>query len=721
MKTIFQIFSRDVKRLSHNFVAVIVIIGISIIPALYAWFNIAANFDPYSNTSGIKVAVSNKDKGYNSSFITLNAGEEIIQNLQKDSQLGWTFTDENTAIKGVRSGKYYSAIIIPEDFSSNMASILSGEIQSPKIQYYVNEKKNAIAPKITNTGADTLQTQVNSTFSEIVARTVSDTLNSTADNLSRNTGSLSGSITTALQETQQNLLDYQTAIQDFQLLCENANENVDSQRQVLVEARTVLSSGKEAVSNTQSLLKDSRSATASLTGTLGASVEQSSSLLGRLSQTSSSALSQLESGSMSAAGKAENILASVQSLLDINQECINLLEQLNSSLPIPLDSIDTLLEEFSAQAERQQGILDNLTETCLAVETTAQTSKETREKLSSLASEGQSKIEELHSTLQENLSPQLNNTLDNFNLTAGNLTGILTASETSLNSLPAVLDEMQDSLASISEAMADTSQVLASAKEHLEKIETEITTASSSELYQKLLSALTSDPEQTSAFMSSPVQLEKKTYYEIDTYGSAMAAFYTNLAIWVGGIVLIAILKFEVKPEKGQPRISPTAAYFGRYLLFMAIGLLQAFIICLGDLYLIHIQCQAPVLFVFAGLVCSFIYVNIIYALSITWKHIGKAMAVLLLVIQIPGSAGSYPIEVTPAFFQYLHPFLPFTYGVNAMRETIGGIYQNAYAQNLLHLLCFLPIALFIGLILRKPLLSLNSFFDRRLSETHLM
>ena len=153
----------------------------------------------------------------------------------------------------------------------------------------------------------------------------------------------------------------------------------------------------------------------------------------------------------------------------------------------------------------------------------------------------------------------------------------------------------------------------------------------------------------------------------------------------------------------------------------MAIGLLQAFIICLGDLYLIHIQCQAPVLFVFAGLVCSFIYVNIIYALSITWKHIGKAMAVLLLVIQIPGSAGSYPIEVTPAFFQYLHPFLPFTYGVNAMRETIGGIYQNAYAQNLLHLLCFLPIALFIGLILRKPLLSLNSFFDRRLSETHLM
>lgn len=363
-----------------------------------------------------------------------------------------------------------------------MASILSGEIQSPKIQYYVNEKKNAIAPKITNTGADTLQTQVNSTFSEIVARTVSDTLNSTADNLSRNAGSLSGSITTALQETQQNLLDYQTAIQDFQLLCENANENVDSQRQVLVEARTVLSSGKEAVSNTQSLLKDSRSATASLTGTLGASVEQSSSLLGRLSQTSSSALSQLESGSMSAAGKAENILASVQSLLDINQECINLLEQLNSSLPIPLDSIDTLLEEFSAQAERQQGILDNLTETCLAVETTAQTSKETREKLSSLASEGQSKIEELHSTLQENLSPQLNNTLDNFNLTAGNLTGILTASETSLNSLPAVLDEMQDSLASISEAMADTSQVLASAKEHLEKIETEITTASSSEL-----------------------------------------------------------------------------------------------------------------------------------------------------------------------------------------------------------------------------------------------
>lgn len=212
MKTIFRIFFRDVRRLSRNFVAIIVIIGISLIPALYAWFNIAANFDPYGNTGNVKVAVANNDVGYQSALLDLNAGDEIIQNLKDNSQLGWTFTSEKKAIEGVRSGKYYSAIIIPEKFSANMASILSGDIQQPKIRYYVNEKKNAIAPKITDTGASTLQSEVNSTFSEIVARTVSDTLNSAAGDLYDDTNSLTGSITTSLQKMEDNLEDYQVAI-----------------------------------------------------------------------------------------------------------------------------------------------------------------------------------------------------------------------------------------------------------------------------------------------------------------------------------------------------------------------------------------------------------------------------------------------------------------------------------------------------------------------------
>ena len=138
MRNAFRIFRRDMGRLLRNPAALLVIIGVSIIPSLYAWFNIAANIDPYANTSGIKVAVANNDKDASSKDLEINAGDEIISNLKENNQLGWTFVDEEQAIEGVKSGEYYAAIVIPEDFSSSLLSILSGELKTPELEYYIN-------------------------------------------------------------------------------------------------------------------------------------------------------------------------------------------------------------------------------------------------------------------------------------------------------------------------------------------------------------------------------------------------------------------------------------------------------------------------------------------------------------------------------------------------------------------------------------------------------
>lgn len=113
----------------------------------------------------------------------------------------------------------------------------------------------------------------------------------------------------------------------------------------------------------------------------------------------------------------------------------------------------------------------------------------------------------------------------------------------------------------------------------------------------------------------------------------------------------------------------------------MAVGLVQGLIVCLGDIVLLKVQCVHPVAFVCVGIFCSFIYVNLIYALALTFKHIGKALGVVLVILQIPGSAGTYPIEMTPAFFQKLHPLLPFTYGISAMRECIARYVWSEYLE----------------------------------------
>ena len=200
-----------------------------------------------------------------------------------------------------------------------------------------------------------------------------------------------------------------------------------------------------------------------------------------------------------------------------------------------------------------------------------------------------------------------------------------------------------------------------------------------------------------------------------------MTPFYSNLAIWVGGIVLIAIFKMEVDRDRSMRSYSATNMYFGRWLLYMLLGLVQGLIVCVGDVFLPGVQCRHPFALVLTGLVCSFVYVNIIYSLSLTFKHIGKALCVIFVILQIPGSSGTYPIEMTPAFFQKIHPLLPFTYGVAAMREAIAGMYGSVYIHNLLILLCYVPIALLIGVVVRPWLLNLNHMFDQKLGETELM
>ena len=221
--------------------------------------------------------------------------------------------------------------------------------------------------------------------------------------------------------------------------------------------------------------------------------------------------------------------------------------------------------------------------------------------------------------------------------------------------------------------------------------------------------------------MASPVLIESRTLYNVDNYGSGMTPFYTNLAIWVGGLILVSILKQEVDREGLEHKISPTCAYFSRWLMFVAAALVQGFIVCLGDLLLLGVKCVSPVPFMLAGLICSFVYVNIIYALAITLKHIGKAVAVLLIILQIPGSSGTYPIEMMPRFFQDLCPLMPFYYGIDAMRESLAGIYGTFYIKDIMTLFVFAGLALLLGVVIRPLLMNLNHMFDKRLADTEMM
>ena len=207
MRNIWKIFTTDIRRISNNVVAVVIIMGLSILPALYAWFNIFSNWDPYepAATSQLKVAVASDDAGAEIMGLSLNVGDSVLEALGANTTIGWVFpgtTEE--ALEGVKNSDYYAALIIPENFTQEMLGFLDGEVDHPTIYYYENEKKNGIAPKITGKAKNAVQEQVNATFVSTVAEAVMKAGNA----LSMANASGQVSVTGSLDSVKAQLQDY---------------------------------------------------------------------------------------------------------------------------------------------------------------------------------------------------------------------------------------------------------------------------------------------------------------------------------------------------------------------------------------------------------------------------------------------------------------------------------------------------------------------------------
>lgn len=728
MKKSFQIFKRDLGRLFRNRAAVLILVGISVLPSLYAWFNIAANMDPYGNTKGIQVAIANEDKGADSEQMSLDAGQNIVDNLKKNDQLGWKFVDAKEAKKGVRSGKYYAAIVIPDNFSESLLSILSGDIKQPKLDYYINEKKNAIAPKITDTGASTIQQEINDTFTSVAAESISELLSKEAGELSGKVSEGNSSLIKAIADTRKNLDEYNKVLENFQKTVDKSDEIMASAVSMLDQVTVTAESGAKAIEDSGNVLADTRTAVGQFSTEFSNGLSNGETLLNDTYVSASAKLGVFETKAGQALTAVDSSLSTASSLLDKNQELLEQLKELNDKIQGHTElgqQISAVIGQKITELENQNASLQELVSSLKTgnqgIQNAVTTAKNTRTSLEKLAKESKDSLQNYRTNLDQKILPQLNQSLDSMASLSGNLSAALTGVEPTVEQLKTILNQLNDSLKSSASALGQTGDVLTQVDEALASVQTDLNALQSSEMYQKLTSLEGLDADSIADFMSSPVSIKSNVLYDVENYGSGMTPFYTNLALWVGGLILVSILKQEVDKDEKVRKFTAGQAYFGRWLLFVAVGLVQGLIVCVGDILLLKVQCVHPVAFVCVGVFCSFAYVNLIYALALTFKHIGKALGVVLVILQIPGSAGTYPIEMTPAFFQRLHPLLPFTYGISAMRECIAGMYGANIWKYLGILAIFFPISLFIGLVLRPLFMNLNHLFDKRLSETELM
>lgn len=723
MKQIWAIFLRDIKNIGKNPVAVIVALGIMILPSLYAWFNIAANWDPYGNTKGLRVAVTSLDQGTRIEQLdtTVNIGDMIISNLHENDQIGWQFVDEEQAVEGVKAGRYYACVIIPEDFSEKTASIFTSNVQKPTLQYYVNEKKNAIATKITDKGVSTIQQQVNESLISASSEALGKAFHVTYGTVEGKKEDLADEMVSSMKDARNDLVLMGSSVGALKSSLTAGKGLLSSVQAMLPDSRELLKSGQDTGAEASRLIRTSEDLSDTMTDSVGNVLDIEDGLMDSVDRSVRDAIDRWDRDANAAAGELNKASDVLNTMLNVNQKLFDLVNNLKEKIPGPGKVLGVLSDMITSQIDRQKNMI-HMIET--AEDTVLRTGKlpedarqEIRKSLDEMMDQGARITDQYHSQVKPALTAGLGSLYDSISAASDYAVGI----NGLLPQIDGTLTQTTGSFDSLIETLDQTASMIAAGEEKLDRIIDEVESVEESERLAKIVEIMKNDPETMGDFLSSPVNLEENQIYPIENYGSAMTPFYTILAIWVGGLVLVAVLKCRVVEDEKIHGGKAYEKYFGRYFIFMVFGVAQALIVSLGDLYLLKIQCLEPAKFVLAAVLASVVFVNIIYTLTISFGDVGKALAVVLLVIQVAGAGGTFPIEVTPHFFRMVNPMLPFTHAINAMRECVGGIYGNAYREDMAKVLLYLPISLFVGVVLRKQVIRMNDFFERKLEETGVM
>ena len=725
MKNIIRIARNDIHNIRKNVIALIVIFGITIVPSLYAWFNIAASWDPYKNTGNLKVAVASLDKGYDGELlpVRLNLGNDIISSLRENTQLHWIFTDAKDASNGVRSGKYYASVVISETFSKDMMSLFSSETTHPTITYCINEKENAIAPKVTEKGADAIRQEINETFTATISKTALDAVRFVADvSAEKGDASLAENLSASLAEISADLDSASGTVQAFSDMTDAASLMLDT-------TSVIFSHTGDGTKTSLGALTDAGNGIASLSSALSGTTDAVSQALSdgetyysSVSSTIQTALDAYSTDADAAFTSLNAVSNRIQTVIDGYTSLADSLTAIKNANPNLSLVIDPILKQISTAVEHQTNLKAELDNAGIKITGAVQNADSLKTEIDGLIKESLTSTSEVKDSYEATVKNQLENLAGSLGSTGSSVSALLTQLNEGASDLTDITNSASDDLALIHTSLSDSSTLLSNVSEQLSSASEALLNPNRDGL-SVLTDLLAQKPEAIAAFLASPVSLSEHPVYPIENYGSAMAPFYSTLAMWVGGVVLAAMLKVNVsgKALTGVFNPKPHETYIGRSLLFIAIGLLQSSLICLGDLFYLNIQCQHPVYFLFAGWFTSIVYVSIIYALTVSFGDIGKAVCGVLLVMQVAGSGGTFPIEVAPDFFQKVYPLLPFTHSMNAMRECIAGFYSTVYWKELGTLALFLIPALLLGLLLRKPVIRLNDAFTEKLESTKLI
>lgn len=695
MKQIIEIFKSDIKEIFRKVNTWIIIIGLIFLPSMYAWPNILSSWDPYSHTNNIKVAVISEDEGATVEGKNVNLGESLITNLKGNKNLDWQFvSSKQQAENGVKIGDFYASIVIPKSFSSDITSITRGELKKATIEYTVNEKINAISPKITNSGASALANTIGKNFVEVA----------------------NGVIFEKLHEAGVKFEENLPAIEQVKEKINNLNDNFSHYENSLNELIGKVDRGYNVLNTIQGTLPEiDRAATNSI----------------MLANKTNVTIKNIENFNEI---MLKNINTQFDKVIEISGEVVKVAELIQKKPTNPeetkakMKALDSRLEAAEKRLDLAKDIfeyLNSLSDQNLFQKqlTKINTMESDISKLRTLNKKIYSNIDkydtignnvkveflktskrvnrnsiDFKKKLNTEVAPLIKRVLTNADTKIRNVSSVISRAQAQIPTINAKISEAEVKIQTVQGKLLKLQGEMPEIKEKVQKLTGIVNKADGEIDTNALFNLLKVDYKQQAEFFANPVQLKENQLYHIKNYGSAMTPFYTVLSIWVGALLMSSLLTTKVEDEENKYK--PYQKYFGRGLLFMIISLLQTLIITLGDMYLLGTQANSPYRFVIYALLISLLFSAIIYTTVCLLGNVGKAVCIILLVLQIGSSGGTFPIQMTSRFFQILYPKVPFTYSIGLLREAVGGVYIPAVNRDMKILLTYLVITLVGGAIL---------------------
>lgn len=728
MKVIRQLFISDMKRIFSNLVTGLIILGLVLLPSIFSWYNVLACWDVFQNTDNLKVAVANNDEGYQSDLVPLkvNMGEQVASSLRANGQMDWVFTDEDDAIDGAKSGKYYAAVVIPESFSKDMMTFYSGESDHAKLIYYSNEKKNVVAPKLTDQGANKASDMVNQAFTKTLAEVglnVASSLLQYADNsnvdsrlgdLADHVGDLGGQMSDASQtlRTYAQVLDAsQSLVTGSADLLGQAGDSASQVMDSANQAKDSVSSMGDALSTSNDALGQAISASAAGFDGLSDSIDKAFDSSSALAGSSADALD----------AQASTVSAKAAQFRELESQ-VRALAATVSDADVQA-SLNALADQLESSAKSQDSLAEGLTNAASSIRSGSASAQEKHQEVSDLAAQAKQSVGQLSDDYNTSIKPQLDQLMSQVSAMSGSLS-------TSASTLGSVGDDLQNGADSLAGNISTSKQKLIDAAfdldtsaEKLDSFATTLRAALSSGDLDQVRTVLHSDPDALASALAAPVQLDRHAVFPAENFGSQMAPLYTTLGMWVGSLLLVVAIKVNVSRkaqiELGYPKLHQL--FLGRFGVFAFVSLCQTTVLALGNMLFLQVQVSDPLLYLICFWLAGLVFTFIIYTLVASFANLGKAITVFLLIIQVTSAGASFPLQMLPDFFQWLSPFMPATHVVNAMRAAMMGVYMNDFWIEIGQLLLFVVPFLLLGLVFRKPLMRFLNWYVRKAEESKLV